>query len=122
MKYILSLSIILIALNANSQSPLYNSKDLIKKIKPKEKKLTLPKPNKSFLITNVNQLPLSFSHNTLNGNVYLLPQSNMPCLVPDSSLVYNMPGTQPYVATVIKPQIPNGFSKSFVVPLPKSKK
>lgn len=59
----------------------------------------------------------TLSHTLKNGNsVYLLPQSNMPCVVPDISQ-YNMPVSKPAIPyyNIPNPALPNN-TPGMVVP------
>lgn len=70
-----------------------------------------------------NQMPITasadtarYSHRTSKGNVYILPQDNMPCLVPDKQNVAAIPNlpSEKYLPNPSLPSLnnmPNAFGQ-----------
>jgi hypothetical protein len=89
------------------------------KLSPKkgEKQLVFPK-NPLYTIQNFSGRTMhadtaQLSNATAAGRIYLLPQDKMPCLQPDSSIVYNMPVKAIQLNTTGK--IPNAFQSKPLV-------
>ncbi len=87
---------------------------------------TKPKKELSQLFNNKSIFDTAqFSHNITQGDVFILPQDNMPCLKPkENDLAYNMPYSipQPFANNIkAAAQIPNAYQgRQLILVLPKS--
>ena len=70
---------------------------------------------------NAGAGPAAFSHTTSLGDVYILPQDNMPCLQPNTNLYrLSMPGAATRLLPLTRAQainkMPNGYNEKPLLP------
>ena len=68
----------------------------------------------AFLRSRLTQVQGRHSHETLNGDIYLLAPSNMPCLVPDEQRTASMPNGA--ASKTMPENMPNAYPKRKIIP------
>lgn len=92
-KLLLCAWLLLISQIATAQlqpAPKINSNKVLQLLKEREKNAKAAFETASML-RNETDDTAHYSHTTVKGTIYKLPQDNMPCLRPDTTMVYQMP-------------------------------